>query len=184
MTPPDETALKSCPFCGSKPITTESGEGGKGLMIECMGDNCPHPHVSYYDHASAIKVWNRRANLGPASDEDVERLTDIIQDAANDAADRGDEYCTRVMAAAAARAAIAAMPASDSPETLARKLRAFGWKVHSPQEATLPPVWPAIPWIRAYRAIHGVGLKEAKDAHDAALRDAQVFAAPPTGDVP
>lgn len=35
-----------------------------------------------------------------------------------------------------------------------------------PKETSLPPLWPIVPWIKAYRALHGVGLKEAKNAHD------------------
>ncbi len=49
-----------CPFCGKPPETQQGGEGGRGLMIDCITPNCVNPHVSYYDHASAIAVWNRR----------------------------------------------------------------------------------------------------------------------------
>lgn len=31
-------------------------------MIECIADDCGvNPHVSYYDHDSARRVWNRRS---------------------------------------------------------------------------------------------------------------------------
>lgn len=53
--------LKPCPFCGEMPESFGSGEGQKGLMIECISENCPNPSVSYYDHATAIAAWNRRA---------------------------------------------------------------------------------------------------------------------------
>lgn len=39
-----------------------SGERQRGLMIECITRGCVNPHVSYYDHASAIAAWNRRAS--------------------------------------------------------------------------------------------------------------------------
>lgn len=53
-----------CPFCGSEPETMGSGEGQRGLMIHCISENCPNPHTSYYDHAAAIAVWNRRSDAG------------------------------------------------------------------------------------------------------------------------
>lgn len=55
--------LLPCPFCGSEPVTSDSGKDGAGLMIECFGDACVGPHVSYYDHATAVRVWNTRAAL-------------------------------------------------------------------------------------------------------------------------
>ncbi|EKS37740.1 Lar family restriction alleviation protein [Afipia clevelandensis] len=54
--------IKPCPFCGSEPETMGSGDGQRGLMIQCIGADCPNPHASYYDHGAAIAVWNRRAN--------------------------------------------------------------------------------------------------------------------------
>lgn len=50
-----------CPFCGSDPVTFSVGDQGRGLMIECETPGCVNPHVSYYDHATAHKVWNRRS---------------------------------------------------------------------------------------------------------------------------
>jgi hypothetical protein len=55
--------LKPCPFCGERPVTFGSGDGQKGLMIECIGEWCPNPGVSYYDHSTAMAVWNRRAEV-------------------------------------------------------------------------------------------------------------------------
>ena len=55
-----------CPFCGEAPITFGSGEGQRGLMIECMTEHCVNPHVSYYHHDAAKAVWNRREQ--PVSD--------------------------------------------------------------------------------------------------------------------
>jgi hypothetical protein len=52
--------LKPCPFCGKKPETMPSGEGGRGLMIQCITPKCVNPHVSYYKHDDAIEAWNRR----------------------------------------------------------------------------------------------------------------------------
>lgn len=52
--------LLSCAFCGKPPVSFPAGEGGKGLMIECMEPNCVHPHVSFYEHDIAIAAWNRR----------------------------------------------------------------------------------------------------------------------------
>lgn len=53
--------IKTCPFCGTKPEVMTSGEQSRGLMIHCIGDNCPNPSVSYYSHEAALAVWNRRA---------------------------------------------------------------------------------------------------------------------------
>lgn len=52
--------LLDCPFCGKPPVTLESGEGGRGLMIKCLTEGCVNPHVSYYDHKTAAHTWNRR----------------------------------------------------------------------------------------------------------------------------
>lgn len=49
-----------CPFCGRDPVIMPSGEAGRGLMIHCITDNCANPSVSYYDHGTARRVWNRR----------------------------------------------------------------------------------------------------------------------------
>lgn len=61
----------ACPFCGKPPETMGSGEGLRGLMIHCITDGCVNPHTSYYDHASAIRVWNRRID-GPGKKIDAE----------------------------------------------------------------------------------------------------------------
>lgn len=53
--------IMTCPFCGSEPEVMGSGENQRGLMIHCIGKDCPNPSVSYYEHAAAISVWNRRA---------------------------------------------------------------------------------------------------------------------------
>jgi hypothetical protein len=55
----NETILP-CPFCGRPPEIFGSGEGQKGLMIECITPHCVNPHVSYYNHDAARTVWNRR----------------------------------------------------------------------------------------------------------------------------
>jgi hypothetical protein len=49
-----------CPFCGLRPITIASGEGGRGLMIECVTSGCVGPSTSWYSHSMAIRTWNRR----------------------------------------------------------------------------------------------------------------------------
>ncbi len=49
-----------CPFCGRPPETQASGEGGRGLMIDCVTRGCVNPHTSYYDHESAVRAWNTR----------------------------------------------------------------------------------------------------------------------------
>lgn len=59
-------AILPCPFCGKLPETLGSGDGQRGLMIQCITPHCVNPHVSYYDHATAIAVWNRRAPAGQA----------------------------------------------------------------------------------------------------------------------
>ena len=60
-----ETNILPCPFCGQPPIAFGSGEKQSGLMIECVSELCCHPHVSSYDHATAIAVWNMRAVPSP-----------------------------------------------------------------------------------------------------------------------
>jgi Restriction alleviation protein Lar len=57
----DLPKIERCPFCGGRPISEPVGDGLRGLMIQCLGADCPNPSVSYYDHADAIRVWNRRA---------------------------------------------------------------------------------------------------------------------------
>jgi len=65
-----ETTLLPCPFCGQPPIAFGSGDKQSGLMIECVSNvPCCHPHVSYYDHATAIAVWNTRAVPSPVLSE-------------------------------------------------------------------------------------------------------------------
>jgi hypothetical protein len=54
------TTILTCPFCGEFPETMGSGEGQRGLMIHCITQGCVNPHVSYYEHAAALGVWNRR----------------------------------------------------------------------------------------------------------------------------
>lgn len=49
-----------CPFCGTKPEVMTSGERSRGLMIHCIAENCANPSVSYYDHETALAVWNQR----------------------------------------------------------------------------------------------------------------------------
>lgn len=55
------TQILPCPFCGKDPETQPSGENGRGLMIDCITKDCVNPHISYYNHESAIRVWNKRA---------------------------------------------------------------------------------------------------------------------------
>lgn len=52
--------VKPCPFCGTAPEIMAAGEHDRGLMIHCIADKCANPSVSYYDHKSALGVWNRR----------------------------------------------------------------------------------------------------------------------------
>lgn len=49
-----------CPFCGNAPYLMKSGDGERGLMIHCIAENCSNPSTSYYDHESALRVWNQR----------------------------------------------------------------------------------------------------------------------------
>lgn len=56
-----DSELKPCPFCGEPPVTMGSGEGQRGLMIECITPGCVGPHTSYYNHKAAIAAWNHRA---------------------------------------------------------------------------------------------------------------------------
>ena len=53
-------SIRVCPFCGQYPEYFGSGENQRGLMIECQTPGCVNPHVSYYNHAVAVSVWNRR----------------------------------------------------------------------------------------------------------------------------
>jgi restriction alleviation protein Lar len=57
--------ILACPFCGAAPTTFGSGEGHKGLMIECIEPGCVNPHTSYYDRDTAVRVWNKRARTVP-----------------------------------------------------------------------------------------------------------------------
>lgn len=52
--------ILACPFCGAAPVAFGSGEGRRGLMIECQTPNCVNPHTSYYDRDTAVRVWNIR----------------------------------------------------------------------------------------------------------------------------
>lgn len=52
--------VSNCPFCGIKPEIMTSGELSTGLMISCISENCANPSVSYYDHETALAVWNQR----------------------------------------------------------------------------------------------------------------------------
>jgi hypothetical protein len=72
--------LKPCPFCNKPPITTPSGEGGKGLMIECLTEGCVNPHVSYYNHDVARTAWNTRPreDAGVVDEAMVERAAVAI----------------------------------------------------------------------------------------------------------
>jgi hypothetical protein len=52
-------------------MTSGSGEGQRGLMIECVTGGCVNPHVSYYEHAIALRIWNRRNGVDL---KEVERM--------------------------------------------------------------------------------------------------------------
>lgn len=54
-----------CPFCGVRPEVMTSGEGSRGLMIHCISAKCANPSVSYYDHETALEVWNQRDGRPP-----------------------------------------------------------------------------------------------------------------------
>ncbi len=56
-------AILPCPFCGQPPIILSGGEHQLGLRIECETPGCVNPHVGYYDHQTAVRVWNMRAVL-------------------------------------------------------------------------------------------------------------------------
>ena len=58
--------ILACPFCGRDPQTFGSGEGRRGLMIECVTEDCVNPHVSYYDRKTAVRAWNRRREMLPS----------------------------------------------------------------------------------------------------------------------
>jgi hypothetical protein len=95
--------LKCCPFCGKQPVTFGSGDGQRGLMIECMTDGCVNPHVSYYDHAVAQKVWNTRATASLQGEDAVERvelpLARAINDVLNAMVDAREEMTTTKISA-------------------------------------------------------------------------------------
>jgi hypothetical protein len=38
----------------------KSGENGRGLMIHCINTGCVNPHVSFYEHDEALRLWNMR----------------------------------------------------------------------------------------------------------------------------
>ena len=57
--------ILACPFCGAAPVTFGSGEGQRGLMIECVTEGCVNPHTSYYDRDAAVRIWNNRQKVVP-----------------------------------------------------------------------------------------------------------------------
>ena len=65
VNPKTDARVTPCPFCGIKPEVMTSGEEGRGLMIHCIAENCPNPSVSYYDHETALAVWNQRNGRHP-----------------------------------------------------------------------------------------------------------------------
>lgn len=92
--------LEPCPFCGQPPIHFGSGEGGRGLMIECKTPGCVNPHVSYYDHDAAINAWNRRAlSSSPLPDTRVKGLAEDWRDdpAADERWDAGCQFSLDVL---------------------------------------------------------------------------------------
>lgn len=58
--------ILGCPFCGAAPVAFASGDGRRGLMIECATDGCVNPHTSYYDREAAVRAWNRRVGVAGA----------------------------------------------------------------------------------------------------------------------
>lgn len=59
--------LKSCPFCGRKPIIEHWSSGRKMYMVKCNNPDCPVPAESYpkgHNPSEVIAEWNRRANNG------------------------------------------------------------------------------------------------------------------------
>ena len=62
---PKHYKILACPFCGAAPQTFGSGEGRKGLMIECIEPGCVNPHTSYYPREAAVAAWNKRQRVVP-----------------------------------------------------------------------------------------------------------------------
>lgn len=62
-------SILPCPFCGMAPTLLGSGERQRGLMIHCVTENCVNPSVSYYNHATAKAVWNRRRGADGVSED-------------------------------------------------------------------------------------------------------------------
>ena len=59
----DEYELKPCPFCGDKGVVQRSGHC---FRVCCSNRDCPiEPRTHwFFNHLSAIKDWNRRAENG------------------------------------------------------------------------------------------------------------------------
>lgn len=51
--------LKSCPFCGGKPLLDHLGDNARyGFYVHC--DDCETQQIANYTSDDAIKRWNRR----------------------------------------------------------------------------------------------------------------------------
>ena len=59
----DMHELKPCPFCGSQPITFNTGNAYPEIYYRVIcPNNCCMQSKLYDSLADAIEAWNRRAN--------------------------------------------------------------------------------------------------------------------------
>ena len=58
--------LKSCHFCGTKPIIEHWFSNGVMYMIKCNNPDCKVPHNGYpagHDLSKVKEQWNKRAEV-------------------------------------------------------------------------------------------------------------------------
>lgn len=58
--------LKSCPYCGKKPIIEHWSSNGNMYMVKCNNPDCKVPYNGYptgHDLSKVKEQWNERAEV-------------------------------------------------------------------------------------------------------------------------